>query len=288
MILVTGATGQVGGQLAAQAASSGLPVRALVRDSAKGGRLPTGVTPVVGDLSRPDGLAQALDGVESVFLVWPMLPGHAAQDLVKALAAGGVRRVVYLSSQGVAGGTRSPIIDGHREMERLVAGAFAQWTAVRPTGFARNALGWAEQVRSRGEVRAPFATMARPLIHEADIAAVGLLALAGPDLIGQTPVLTGPALVSVAEQVAAIGAALGRPVPLVELTEREALDDFTAQGWDPDLARSILAAWSAMRTAPEPVTDEVRRITGRPALPFAQWARDHAADFGGPAPAATG
>src|SRR5439155_19601936 len=96
VILVAGATGKVGRQVVAQLRDAGAAVRALARDPGRAG-LPDGVDVVRGDLTDPDNLPAALDGVESVFLLWPSLStdgAAAAVDAVKRYA----RRVVYLSA----------------------------------------------------------------------------------------------------------------------------------------------------------------------------------------------
>src|SRR5436190_1271738 len=100
MILVTGATGNVGSELVTQLAAEKQPVRALVRDP---GRitLPGEVEVVAGDLDRPASLAPALDGVRALFL----LGGHRDMPgLLGQIREAGVRHVVLLSSRSVVGG----------------------------------------------------------------------------------------------------------------------------------------------------------------------------------------
>ncbi|MEU5832466.1 NAD(P)H-binding protein, partial [Streptomyces diacarni] len=100
MILVTGATGKVGGQVAAQLAEAGTRVRALVRDPAAA-RLPDGVEPVRGDFADPASLAAAVTAkVDGVFLMWPLPHARGAAETVTLLAEH-ARRLVYLSARGV-------------------------------------------------------------------------------------------------------------------------------------------------------------------------------------------
>src|SRR6185437_8704197 len=94
-ILVTGATGTVGRQVAAQLAARGVAVRALARNP-EAARLPPEVEVARGDLTAPESLDAALAGVDAVFLVWTAAP-EAAPAAVERIAnrAG---RVVYLSA----------------------------------------------------------------------------------------------------------------------------------------------------------------------------------------------
>ncbi|MFB7276143.1 NAD(P)H-binding protein [Streptomyces hydrogenans] len=278
-ILVTGATGKVGGSVVALLHAAGVPVRALVRGAAD---LPEGVQAVRGDLGDPASLGAALEGVDAVFLVWPFLSADGAADVIDAIGKH-ARRVVYLSSAGV--GSRAEEEPGeaitlfHTELERLVKASGLEWTALRPTGFASNALGWAEEIRTTGVVRAPLAALARPLIHEADLAAVAVRALTTDTLIGARPLLTGPELVTQERQVALIGEAIGRPLRFDETTLDEAVERMRAAGWPADLVDAVLPAQAKMIDNPEPVNDEVERLTGTPARSFRAWAQDHVADF---------
>ncbi|MFB7513780.1 NAD(P)H-binding protein [Streptomyces sp. NPDC056144] len=276
-ILVTGATGRVGGAVVARLHATGVPVRALVRGAAD---LPEGVEAVRGDLADPASLGAALEGVDAVFLVWPFLSAEGASVVVDAIGKH-ARRVVYLSSAGVGAAEEpgDPITAFHTELERLVEASGLEWTALRPTGFASNTLGWAEEIRATGAVRAPLARLARPLIHEADIAAVAVQALTTDALIGTRPLVTGPEPVTQERQAALIGEAIGRPVRFEEITLDEAVERMRAAGYPADLVDAVLPAQAEMLDRPEPVNDEVERITGAPARSFREWAVDHAADF---------
>lgn len=277
-ILVTGATGRVGGAVVAQLHAAGVPVRALVRGEAD---FPEGVQATRGDLDDPASLDTALEGVDSVFLVWPFLSAEGASDVIDAIGKR-ARRVVYLSSAGVGSEKEKPgeaITMFHTELERLIEASGLEWTALRPTGFASNTLGWAEEVRTAGAVRAPLARLARPLIHEADMAAVAVQALTTDTLLGARPLITGPELITQERQAELIGEAIGRPVRFEEVALDEAIEQMKAAGYPAELVEAMVPAQAAMLDHPEPVNDEVERITGIPARTFRQWVVDHAADF---------
>ena len=277
MILVTGATGRGGGSVLTQLLHKGIAVRALVRDPSRA-EFPAGVDVVRGDLADPGGLGPALDGVDSVFLVWPTIAAdHAAPAAVTEIAkrAG---RVVYLSANGVSADKTDGILGSHAMMERLIEESGVEWTFLRPTGFAANTLNWAPQIRATGVVRWFHGAARRALIHEKDIAAVGVLALTSDSLVGARPVLTGPEAISQFAQAEAIGEAIGRPVRFEEVSDDIARREIFP-GRPAAVVDGLLAAHAALVANPELVNDTVERLTGSPARTFATWAAEHAADF---------
>ncbi len=271
--LVIGATGNVGRQVVTRLRGAGVPVRALSRAPAAGG-LPDDVEVHRGDLWEPGSLAPALDGVDAVFLLWPSFSAEGAAAAVRAIA-GRARRIVYLSALQAADGPHT--VWG--AVERSIEQSGIAWTFLRAGGFAVNTLGWAGRIRAEGVVRAPFAGAARSLIHEADIAEVAVRALIGDGHAGGVYPLTGPGVVTQAEQARLIGEAIGRPVHFQEQSLPEARAEMLPIFGDPALVDASLAYWGSLVTDPEPVTTTVAQVTGRPARTFREWARDHAADF---------
>jgi uncharacterized protein YbjT (DUF2867 family) len=276
-ILVTGATGNVGRRVVSELRETGVAARALVRNPAAAD-LPGGVEVVRGDLTDPDSLRDALDGVRSVFLVWPFLNADGAPAVVDALARH-ARRVVYLSAMAVRD-DREPRTNGvWGQVEHLIAGSGLEWTFLRAGGFAANTLGWADQIRTDGVVRWPYGGAARSLIHERDIAAVAARALTRDGHVGAKYVLTGPAAVPQAEQARTIGEVIGRPVRWEELPPEVARQHLLAAWGDPGFVDGALAYWATLVTEPEPVTHTVEEVTGAPARTFREWVHDHADEF---------
>jgi uncharacterized protein YbjT (DUF2867 family) len=267
MVLVTGATGKVGRNVVSGLIERGMEVAALVRDPDRAD-LPAGLAVLQGDLPRPDELAQHLDRVDDVFLVWPFLTPDGADELVSTLEAR-TRRIVYLSAE--AAGRRPESF--WALVERSIERSAAEWVFLRPTGFAANTLMWADQIRRGDVVRWVYGQAARSLIDERDIADVAVLALTHDRHVGARHILTGPATVTQTEQVHAIGEALGRNLRWEEIPREHVHDQL---GGIPDTA---LDTWASFATTPEVVTSTVRELTGRPPRSFAEWANRHADDF---------
>lgn len=188
MILVTAATGNVGGSVVRQLVDAGERVRALTRHPAST-NLPSRVDVIGGDLTEPGSLGTAFDGIRQMFL-FP-IPSTAAEVTVRAVASG-VQHIVLLSSSATEDGPDNYIGAVHRAVEQAVLVSGADWTFLRPGGFATNTLSWAPSIRADRVVRLPFPDASVNPIHEDDIAAVAVTALLGDGHAGARYQLTGP------------------------------------------------------------------------------------------------
>jgi uncharacterized protein YbjT (DUF2867 family)/ketosteroid isomerase-like protein len=265
-ILVTGATGRVGRHVVDGLRAAGATVRALVRTPDLAG-LPPDVELIQGDIYDPAAVRRAAADVDAAFLLWPAFSADGARAVIGELP----RRVVYLSSMSApSGGVWA-------DVEALLQDK--DWTFVRPGGFAVNAQGWAQDFRTGDVVRVASPEAGRSLIHERDIAAVAGLALLDDRHIGKTYDLTGPEVLTQAEQIQTIARVIGKPMRVEPLSDEEARQAMLDLGADPILAESSVAYWASLVDHPEPVTTTVAELTGRPALTFAEWAAEHADEF---------
>lgn len=279
-ILVTGATGNVGRNVVAELLEGGSEVRAMSRDP-DSANLPDSVEAVRGDLREPDTMAAALEGMDSVFLLWAASDDLVAPAVVDEISKH-TSRVVYLSSMGVRDDLetqKDPINQSHANLERLIENSGLSWTFLRASGFASNTMGWATDIRENGVVHAPYGEARRSLIHEKDIAAVAARALAEDGHAGKKHVITGPKSVAQSEQARLIGEAIARPVRWEEKSREEAREELAAAFGDASIADGVLDAWAAFIEKPERVTNTVEEITGNPPRTFGEWASDHADDF---------
>ncbi|MFI9465445.1 NAD(P)H-binding protein [Streptomyces xiamenensis] len=269
MILITGATGTIGSHVVRLLSEQGVPFRAMSR-RAHPGR-------VRADFEDPASLERALADVDTVFLVTVPPQPTADHDLalVRAARAAGVRKIVKLSAIGsgeVFGG--QTIGAWHVAAEEAIeAGGFA-WTILRPGSFASNLLPHRALILAGKPVPNLAGDARQAVIDPRDVAAVAVAALTGDAHDGQRYDLTGPELLTFADQASILGRVLGRTVRITDGT-----DDTDILGRLPaevvtgiDWARAGGAAY---------LTDHVRRILGRPAGTFEQWVRDHRAAFAG-------
>jgi uncharacterized protein YbjT (DUF2867 family) len=280
MIVVTGATGNVGRPLVAALAAAGEKVTATSRGIAANA-VPEGVAPVPADLTDPGSLRPAVDGADALFLQNTGASAHliSPRDILDVARDGGVRRVVLLSSLGVATRPDSP---SHgvlgRSIEDAVRASGLEWTILRPGGFASNAYAWAEDVRARRAVAAPFGDVGLPIVDPADIAEVAAVALREDGHAGRIYELTGPAPSTPRQRAEAIGDALGEPVAFAEQTREEAraqMLEFMPEA----VADTTLAILGEPTEAERRVSSDAEALLGRPPRAFADWARRNAAAF---------
>ncbi|MFJ8667366.1 NAD(P)H-binding protein [Streptomyces sp. NPDC093600] len=250
-------------------------LRGLTRDAARA-VFPEGVEAVEGDLAAPASWESALEGVRWLFLVSRLGPDA---DILQAARQAGVEHVVLVSSITVQTHPHlGPAID-NLAVEELLKGSGMAWTILRPTQFASNALMWAASIRAHETVRAPYAETPLPTIHPADIAAVARVALTEPGHRGHTYALTGPEPVTARQQVEAIAAALGRPIPFAEISRRQAYAQM-AEVFGAEVADAVLDVTGGdVNDELLRVRDTVPRVTRVPARPFRQWASENAAAF---------
>jgi uncharacterized protein YbjT (DUF2867 family) len=202
-------------------------------------------------------------------------------------------RIVYVSSERVehhsgkpagkpAGESADSRAAAHAATERLIEHSGLEWTFLRPTGYAAGDLVWARQIRSGDVVRAPFAGLSRPLVHERDVAAAAVHVLLEEGYAGRPRVLTGPRSLAPGERVDAIAEAIGRPLAFEEVSveaDRAAMLADGCRAETVDRLLTVLARLAQDAEGAEPVNKTVEDITGAPARTFREWAADHADAF---------
>jgi (4-alkanoyl-5-oxo-2,5-dihydrofuran-3-yl)methyl phosphate reductase len=280
MILVTGATGTVGREVVTQLLAAGEQVRGMTRNPSTA-KLDTRVEVVKGDFNAPDTLAKAVDGVERVFsLTFGPQTGTHERDLAALAKKARVRHIVKLSAMGGDGETKNAIRKWHEQGEEAIKETGIIWTVVRPGGFMSNALHWRETVRTQGKVFSNYGDGKLPSVHPRDIAAVAVRALTSSGHEWKTYHLTGPEALSVGEQVDILSEVLDRRIEYVPITDDVARKGMEKAGMPTLLIDALIpfAAFIRSGRAAE-VLPTVEEVTGRPALTFLDWAREHAEAF---------
>lgn len=268
-LLVTGATGTVGGALVDLLADTDHEVVVLVRNPATFSG-PAGVEVVQGDLTSSDDVRAALKGVDRAFL-------NMADDngAVFAEVAGevGLEHVVLLSSftavTDIALGEANIVTARHRAGESALMEAGVPSTFLRPSGFDYNFLMWAGEA-SQGVVRAPWLDVKLPVVDPVDIAASAAAVLTAASPAGGAYSITGPEQLSVSDQTAIAAEVLGRDLR-VEAVELQAAKAAAFPEGTPDVVVDSVFGTFGPEAAVVPVSGDVEALTGRPAHTFGQW-----------------
>jgi uncharacterized protein YbjT (DUF2867 family) len=280
VIVVTGATGHVGGELVPQLVERDVPVRVVTRRPGAV-RFPAGVEVVYGDFDEPGSIEAAFADVDRAFLMSAQLPGSAEEpthDLLLALAArrAGVRHVVKLSVlDGGAGGDALGL--WHRQAEAAVIDSGVDWTMLRPGRFMTNTLGWAPMIQQGDTVQVPFASTPAVPIDPADVAAVAVAALTSDQHRNVAYRLSGPQVLTPADELRVLAEVLDRPLRLVEPEPAAVRSWMLRAGMSEAAVDGIISrSLSPDAIGAAEVLPTVAEVAGRPPATLATWAEAHA------------
>jgi uncharacterized protein YbjT (DUF2867 family) len=268
-ILVTGATGRIGGRVAKLLCEEHGPVvRVLVRDAERAReRLPGGVEIVVGDLDDPASLGAAVDGVDAVLLVSPVHPRQRELqgNLARAAAASGRPYLVKISGLGTALDSYVDSGRWHAETEADIRALGLPATFLRPYFFMQNLGFQIGTARRDGVIRAAVGEARIAMVDVADVAAVAARLLAGGvDLAGEAVAITGAEVLGYEQVASVLADVLGRDVRYERQSLAEAravLEKSGMPGWHVEILLQFNRAFAEGRASR--VTDLVERALGR-------------------------
>ena len=285
-VLVTGATGQVGGAVLEELVRRGVQARAMVRtEDRSDGLAARGVEAVVGDLERPKTLPGALSGAGRVFLMSRDDPNQPEMEcaLIEAAGRAGVGRIVKLSASGAAPDSPVALMRRHAQAERILEASGLGYTILRPQLYMQNFLRFGPSIATEGRFAAPMDDHRFALVDVRDVARVATAALTEDAHAGAAYVVSGPEALSYGDAAEAIGAAIGEEVAYEPAEPVAFRDELVAERglprWRADELAFIASAYGG--GAGELVTDIVRRVGGEAPRTFDEFAKEHAYHFAG-------
>jgi uncharacterized protein YbjT (DUF2867 family) len=280
LTLITGAGG-VGREVVEKLRSQDVPVRVMVRrDDERAAKLRAlGAEVVLGDLTRPETVAAAMEGVQSMYFAMPVSPDHLLAATVVASVAreyGRLDGLIDMSQMTVSQMTATSTAESHQQRLHWLAEQVFNWSGlpvvhIRPTSFLDNPLFTtlpAQTIRKNGTIELPFGTGRTSPIAVDDVARVVATVLRDPaPHVGHVYELTGPRTVDMTEMAGAFSKALGRPVSYVDVPLEQWREEVLATiGLPPHIEQHIVTMCRLhQHNRYDRASDDVERLTGTPA-----------------------
>jgi uncharacterized protein YbjT (DUF2867 family) len=276
MILITGASGNIGGEVLKQAAAAKLEVRAAYLSADKAKTAPAGVVTALMDYTKPETIRAALEGIEKAFLVGPPAPNVAELEagFIKEAKQSGVKHLVKLSALG----GRKAIFPGlHRDSEEKIEASGIPFTFLRPNGFMQNFINYnAGTIKGQNAFYATQGNGAISHVDIRDVASVAVKVLSSIGHEGRAYSLTGPEALTNPQVAEKLSQAIGRSIRYVDLSPDDFKKSLLAAGvpeWSADALIDLQRLYR--ESGADVVTPTVEQITGHKAMFFDDFARDY-------------
>jgi uncharacterized protein YbjT (DUF2867 family) len=212
--LVIGGTGTVGSQVVRRLTERGEKVRVLTRSAEHAGKLPAGTEAVIGDLTRPESLPPAMQGMERLFLITPLSQTEADEGraAVQAAQKAGIQHLVYMSVHDVERGPHVPHFKSKIEIQQAIERSGIPWTFVMPNNFYQNDF-WSQQpLLEYGVYPQPVGDVGLSRVDVRDIADAVVNALGSSAHLRQRYPLVGPTAWTGPATAATWGRFLGKEI----------------------------------------------------------------------------
>jgi uncharacterized protein YbjT (DUF2867 family) len=233
-ILITGATGTVGGAVLDHLRTADVRVRTLARDEAKAHSLKDrGVEAAIADFLQPESLDPALGGVGVVFLLTPISRDQVAQAknvIQAAMRSGRHPRIVRLSVHQAGRDAPTRVSRQHAEIEEAVVSSELPYTLLRPQSFMQNTLMAAPTVAADATIFGAFQAGRLGMIDARDIGEVAARVATEEGHEGKVYTLTGPSAISFDDVAEALTDVLGKDVRYVDVPLEAAKEAMLRRG----------------------------------------------------------
>jgi uncharacterized protein YbjT (DUF2867 family) len=278
LVLIPGAGG-VGRAVFEHLRGQDVPVRFMVRreDERAAEVKELGAEVLIGDLTQPETVAAALQGVSRMFFAMAVSPDHLLAATVVASVAkeyGQLEVLVDLSQMTVSQMTTTSTTESHQQRLHWLAEQVFNWSGlpvvhIRPTVFLDTPLFTtmaARSIQENGTIALPFGTGHTSPVAVDDVARVIATVLRDPaPHIGHVYELTGPRSVDMTELAAAFSRALNRPVSYVDVPLDRWQAGLSKMGQPPHVEQHIATMAQLHRdNRYDRTSDGVERVTGIP------------------------
>jgi uncharacterized protein YbjT (DUF2867 family) len=279
MILLTGASGTVGGAVLHELRRSGAAFKAMYRSEIDAAKAPAGTQRVIADFANKDSLRGAVVGVDEVFLVCAPIPQlvELEGNMIDVCQEEGVRGVVLNSSLG-AGDYDKSFPSWHAQVEQKLQGTKLNYVMLRPNGFMQNIVAFdAPTIRAQGAFYAALDAAKISLVDVRDVGAAAARILSAPEThAGKTYELNGPEAVTSEEVAARISRIVGRTVKYVDVPEQALRESMVSAGTPEWLATALVDLQRYYVTGKcAQATDVLPKLLGRPSRTLDQFLEEN-------------
>lgn len=283
MILVSGATGGIGGEVCRLFSLNQTPFRALCRKEEQVASLrKQGMDAVLGDFDRPETLQAAMQGIDTMFLITPPTPQQVAQETaaIDAAKAAGIGRIVKISASD--GNVRSPVpwAKAHALIDHHLRAAGIGWTILKPTAFMQNFL-WFKDAVAKGFLPQVTGSGSVSWVDTRDVARVAAAVLTESGHEGATYFLTGPETLEMKEAAARLSKAIGHRVRYFDLPSPMFWAILRLTGNSRWMSKGLVVQFSDVVAGHHDIdpTFEIERLTGKRPHSFTDFIQDHLQAF---------
>ena len=283
MILVTGATSAVGKAVIKELLARKVVVRAFLRQPVDAAKLQAqGVEAFLGDMTKQASVAQALQGIESVYLITPVAEylleteGLWAQEGKKA----GIRHLIKQSEIGADPQALSPLLQYHGRAEDAIRTSGVPYTILRTLYFMQNfAPMYAHSIITRGMIYAPLADARMSYVDARDVGAVAARLLTKEGHHYQEYEVTGPEAITCTQLAEIFSSLLHTPVHYATISDEETEKALLGR-YSPWRARAVVTLLQFYRQGGgNLVTPVVDEVTGRKPGTAAAFISEHLQSF---------
>lgn len=282
MILITGASGNVGKAVLNEVARSGAKHKAMYRSANEAAKPSAGTQTVLADFAKKETLAPALRDADAVYLVCSPIPDlvQLETNTIEACLAAGVKHIVLNSALG-AGDYSKSFPSWHRKVEDILKSTGISFTILRPNSFHQNVVTYfAPSIRAQGVFYSSMRDARVSYLDVRDIAVVAAKALAGGEHSGKTYELNGPEALTYAELAEKISKRAGRTVQYVDIPvegQRKAMLDQGMPVWQVDALLDLQEYYTSGQGGI--VDPSLPKLLGRPPITMDRFLAEFAGEF---------
>nr|WP_294948216.1 NmrA family NAD(P)-binding protein [uncultured Mucilaginibacter sp.] len=257
MNIILGASGQVGGAIAAALLKNKQQVKAVVRDEEKGGKLKAqGAAIALADATDRPSLIKATEGGSTLFVLTPESPGtvdilgEAEQILANyrtAAEVAGIKRIVGLSSMGAQHKEGTGTLKVSYLLEHAFDGLNIDTTFVRPAYYFSNWLPGLKEAQETSILHTFFPVdMALPMISPMDVAKVIADIIADTKDTAKINEVEGPEYYTSADVAAAGSKIMGKTIKAEQIPHAQWEQALQKMGMKPDGIKNFIEMTDAV------------------------------------------